>query len=402
MQVSFRNPYGFLPGQVFGLFPFDGALFVGYLLVLMAYVGLLLRHREHLLQLQLGVLALLALGTLEMAVWFFTYDSKNRSGVPTPCDVCGPVTADYVVASVLTVFKRALSRCLLLAVCLGYGVVKPVLEPQQVGRITGLGLAYAVFGVLDEVQKSTTYDASESVWVLALLVVDAVCFVWTYQSLTSICRALQAAAQAEKLKMYSQLQNVITACAAVYCVMAIVILLIRAGTLPLDWKSLFFLINFWDMLYLAVLLAMAYIWAPGEGSFRYAFYAQATGAAGGNLGGAGPDGPDGPETIDEAVEDDHHGAAAAAAAAATARPEAVGIEMTPQAHAPAPAKPAAAAKPGGLGAKPLGRPVVPTVHEDDEDEDEFGEDLEVSPAAREADTRGLGVKSVKRVDSRPL
>ena len=29
----------------------------------------------------------IALGTLEMAVWFFTYDAKNKSGSPTPNEI---------------------------------------------------------------------------------------------------------------------------------------------------------------------------------------------------------------------------------------------------------------------------------------------------------------------------
>ena len=404
LQVAFHNPYGYLPGQVYGLFPFDGALFVVYLLVLCGYCTLLLRHRQHLLQLQLGVLALLALGTLEMAVWFFTYDAKNKSGSPTPCDVCGPVTADYVVASVLTVFKRALSRCLLLAVALGYGVVKPVLERTQVARVAALGLAYCIFGVLDEVQKSTTYDSAESAWVLGLLVVDMVCFVWTYSSLTRICKDLLAAQQQEKLRMYLQLQNVISGCALVYCIMAVVILLIRSGAAPLDWKSLFFLVNFWDLLYLAVLLAVAWIWAPGESSFRYASYSQPPAAGGGGGNGLGGDAPD---TIDEAVEDDDN----EVLRGAPVRPETVGIEMTAPAPPAKAASAPAAAGAAAASAKPLGRPppVPKTVHED---EDEFGDDDDAAAAAApspaqarartEADTRGLSNARPAKVDTRPL
>ena len=342
------------------------------------------------LQLQWGVLALIAIGTVEMAVWFFMFDAKNRSGVPTPCNVCGPVTLDYVVASVLTVFKRALSRCLLLSVSLGFGVVRPTLERPETLRIAGLGLAYAVFGVLDEMQRATTYDTDESFWVLGLLAVDVVCFVWTYSSLTKIQKELEAAQQGEKLRMYSQLQNVITACAAVYCIMALVILLIRLGAVPLDWKSLFFLINFWDLLYLGVLLAVAYIWAPGESSFRYAWYSQPpSGAAGGAVGGNGLGG-EGPDSIDEAVEDDQ---ANDALRSAPVHPESVGIEMTaPSASLPAALKGAVGAK-----AKARSKRPVPIVEEDDEDD--FGDDQ----AASEADTRHLGTASKgAKIDTRAL
>jgi hypothetical protein len=36
------------------------------------------------------------------------YDSKNKSGVPTPCNVC-PTTTDYLVAVVMNVVKRCVA-----------------------------------------------------------------------------------------------------------------------------------------------------------------------------------------------------------------------------------------------------------------------------------------------------
>ena len=65
----------------------------------------LVRHRQYLLSLQWLILGVIILGTVEMATWFFTYESKNRSGIPTPCNVC-PTTNDYMTAVVLNVGKR--------------------------------------------------------------------------------------------------------------------------------------------------------------------------------------------------------------------------------------------------------------------------------------------------------
>ena len=143
---------------------------------------------------------------------------------------------------------------------------------------------------------------------------------------------------------------------------------------------------------------MAFIWAPGESSFRYAWYSQGTGGddVGGGVPGEGAVGRPDQDNVDEAVEDDGSGSGGVSAGA-------VGIEMTqtrqqqqqrqaaPQGAAAgakgAPAVSAAAgAAAGGRNARP-----VPIVEE--EDEDDF---------ADEGDTRRLGVASGARVDTRPL
>jgi hypothetical protein len=54
LQVSaaFVNPYGYLPGQVFGLLPFWGILFVLYLALALVYAVAALCARKHLILLQ--------------------------------------------------------------------------------------------------------------------------------------------------------------------------------------------------------------------------------------------------------------------------------------------------------------------------------------------------------------
>lgn len=78
--------------------------------------------------------------------------------------------------------------------------------------------------------------------------------------------------------------------------------LTRFGALPLHWSAYFLLFSFWDILYLAILIAVAAIWFPGEESFQYAWYSQSatseaeagmdveSGAAGGSHSGAGGNG----------------------------------------------------------------------------------------------------------------
>jgi hypothetical protein len=240
IDIAFKNPYGFVPGSLFGFFPLYGALFVAYLIFAIVYGGLLLRWRRFVLMLQFGVISLVLLSVVETAVWFFMYDAKNRSGSPTPCTICGPVTSDYVFASVLTVFKRGLSRVLLLAVAHGYSIVKPTLDRKVYLPMILLGVLYTIFGILKELSSVSSFgEVNDSNVVFLLLIVDAVLFVWIFYALEKIFIDLKVTLQNEKLRMYVQLQNVMKACAVVYVGVAIAIVLIKTGKLPLDWKSIF-------------------------------------------------------------------------------------------------------------------------------------------------------------------
>lgn len=274
LSVSFRNPYGFLPGQVYGYLPFYGTLFVGYCLLGLFFLVALVRHRKYLLSLQWLILGVIVLGTVEMASWFFMYESKNRSGIPTPCNVC-PTTSDYMTAVVLNVGKRAISRVLLLAVCLGFGVVYPSLDRRTALVIAAMGAAYFGCGVANDVSRETAYDASgPSAWELPILALDLLFSLGIYWGLAKTRRDLATAGQAAKLQMYTRLLRVLIGNVVAWFAVTLVLVAIRARAVPVPWQSLFFLVNFWDALYLLVLLAIAWIWLPGPEAFNYAWYSQ--------------------------------------------------------------------------------------------------------------------------------
>lgn len=274
IDVSFRNPYGYLPGQVYGYLPFYSSLLVGYSLLALFFLFCLVKHRQYILSLQWLILGVILMGTLEMAVWTGTYSSKNESGIPTPCNVC-PTTSDYMTAVVLNVAKRAISRVLLLAVTLGFGVVHPSLDKRTTFALMVMGAAYFGFGVLDDVSRETAYDATgPSAWELPILVLDLLFVLGIYGGLNKTRRDLSTSGQAAKLQMYTRLLGVLLANVAAWFAITLVLVAIRLKAIPVPWQSLFFLVNFWDALYLCVLLAVAWIWLPGPSAFNYAWYSQ--------------------------------------------------------------------------------------------------------------------------------
>lgn len=209
--------------------PFYGTLFVVYLVFALVYGGVMLRKRQYILLLQYAILGVVGFGVLETALYFFTYNAKNETvrapglreawqvqhhpsrwfyttdrlklllqlqGIPTPCRVCGPPTADYMAAVVVSVFKRAVSRCLLLAVALGFGVVHPSLSRRATITTVALGIAYLVASLIYDVSRETAYDsAAPTIWELPVLVLDMIFLMGIYGGLGKLRRELQAAGQ---------------------------------------------------------------------------------------------------------------------------------------------------------------------------------------------------------------
>jgi hypothetical protein len=305
LQASFRNPYGFLPGQYYGMLPWTGFLFVSYTLLALMYSLTMCVRRKDVIGLQVLVLLVILVGVLEMVVSFAMYDSKNKTGIPTPCNVC-PTTSDYLASIVLANFKRAFSRVLMLAVARGYGVVHSNLSLRLWAGLVALGVCYIVLGTLNEVERDLSYSLEPSSWEIPLILLDMGAFFITWQGLEDMRKELLATRQMTKLRMYVNLWRIILSQVAVYVIVAAIVIAVRQGYLPFPWKSLFFLVRFWDLLYLTVLLAVAWIWRPGPDTAQYAYYAQ-------------------PASEDEDAEEET--TAGPDASAAVARPESIGIEL---------------------------------------------------------------------------
>jgi len=294
LSASFLNPYGYLPGQVYGLMPFYGVLFVIYIVLALALLAIGLIKRKYLILLQYCIFGVITLGIVEAATYLFMYRSKNESGIPTPCADCGNPTSDYLAAVSMSVIKRAVSRAVLLAVAMGFGVVHPSLSRRHTLGIVGLSLAYFAFGLINDLKRSTTYDVGPSMWELPVMLIDLLFLLGIYGGLNKLRRDLALAGQAAKLRMYTQLYRVLLANVGAWFVVTLANILVRFRALPVAWTALFLFNTFWDLLYLAIIIAVAVIWVPGERAFQYTYYSQSAASEveadveeGGELDGTG-------------------------------------------------------------------------------------------------------------------
>ncbi len=78
--VTFKNPYGYLPGYDLGSLPFFWALSIAFTFVILVYLVLLIRFRRNLQPLQIAIVVVLFVSLIEAYVRAADYTYTNNTG----------------------------------------------------------------------------------------------------------------------------------------------------------------------------------------------------------------------------------------------------------------------------------------------------------------------------------
>jgi hypothetical protein len=283
--MSFRNPYGYLPGVMYGFLPFQTMLTASYIVLDLVFIALLMYHRDVAIPLQYGILVVLILGTIESSAWQYAYNEMNLTGEPSCC----PFPKALVAAVLLEMVRKTVSRILLLVVSLGLGMVRPELQRREVIAITVLALFYVSSGLSGRVQQSTItndeYEAEKQpppILALVELVCNLVFVVWIYAALGNIQKSLEKDHETAKLKMYERLSCILGCFIIAFLVMTLITVAIRLGFFTWPWEYLWVLMGlsfsddgcFWRLLNFAVLTTMCVLWRPSPTASEYALSMQ--------------------------------------------------------------------------------------------------------------------------------
>ena len=262
-HVSFSNPYGYIPALLMGNWPTAGALTVAYSLIILIYGAVSLRawHYGHLLQLHVLLWGLGLAGLMEAATRFGMLNQRNLSGAPPCC----PATSDMLASEVLGVGKRAAFRGVFLALALGYGVVRTSL-PRLTWIGSGVALViYATFSLLAQVYQLSVIDAARSLLLdFCQLAADICILAFIYVAFASTMQGLHEAGEEAKKSMYEQLLRVMRAFGMAWVALSLLVLLFSASPSTLPWRFIFLVDAFWEIMYVGLLLAVCWIWLPGE------------------------------------------------------------------------------------------------------------------------------------------
>lgn len=266
--TTWRNPYGFLPGELYPFLPFYAATTLAYVVLALGWAFLCARHWSQLLPLQLAIAAVLALGIAEGAIWHTGYRHFNAGGTRGVV----PVTAGVLTSTV----RKTVSRLLVLTVSLGYGVVRPSLG-SDAKRVGALGAVYFVCSAALDLVSNVSQISELSVplrllFILPVTLLDGLFYWWTFKALTRTLGQLSSRRQSAKLLLYRRFSHVLLGLIGVsagwvaYQMRAIV-----ADDLDGAWSSLWVFDCFWQLLYLVVLLAICLLWSPSKNNLQYAY-----------------------------------------------------------------------------------------------------------------------------------
>lgn len=277
--ITFHNPYGFIPAELYGMLPFEAARMIAYILFSCYFGWHYYLNRDSILPLHNAFLVVFVFALAEATLWFIAYEALNTSGQP----YCCPFPPTVVGALVLQVFRQTMSRTLLLVVCLGYGIVRPKLMTAEWMAISVVSMLYLVCAIVAQVsdillvRNAHGEDADPTVvmeYRIPEMIMDVLFLTWIYLAISSTIRILTEFQQTVKLKMYKQLVLIIGVFVALFAVMTVAIMLASIGILSWPWQWSWLQQVIWESLNFAVLAAVCVVCKPAENSRLLSYASQ--------------------------------------------------------------------------------------------------------------------------------
>jgi len=272
-HTVWMNPYGYLPGERWGDLPFFGIVSLCYLTLGLVWLVLCCCHCKDLLAIQMWTSVVLCLGMIETTTKYFDFLVWNEEGTRN--------LGAMVFGVVMGVSKRALSRVLVLLAALGYGVVKPNLGPtlrnvMLLGFIyLCLSMAYDLMNHLptsDKEMESAPFVDSLAIIVLLTSFVDVLFYIWIFQALTQTLVYLHVRKQIIKCTLYIRFRFVLIVLVLFSISWSIYSIIMASGNrMEKQWKDAWDVNAVWEVLYLAILVAVCFLWRPTVNNQRYAY-----------------------------------------------------------------------------------------------------------------------------------
>jgi len=273
--VTVKNAYGYLPGNEFHKLPFYGWLLLVYMGLALIWMVLSIRWWKELFNVQNCIAIVIFFGLLESFLWYIFFNDWNQTGV-RPKWI-------FIFAILFTVVKSTFSYMLVLVASLGWGVTRPFLDHQVILKLQVLCLLYIVLDFIRESVLSFrhSYSLSLTFVLLCLLPVsllNGAIFYWVFTALSSLMETLRERRQTEKLVLFQRLWKILIAALTLATCTLLFQIFNISRSITSRWKYQWLLTDgITHALFLFVLAAMMYLWAPHKYSQRFAYSHQLDG-----------------------------------------------------------------------------------------------------------------------------
>lgn len=265
------NPYGQLPAPQHGLLPFTFLLFACFLLLLVWWVYLSLKHSNDVMSVHVIILLVLIFFVLDLGARFIHLAAFNFVG--------RPLFILVLISIVLDCSTRTLTRILTLFVCMGLGVTKQNLDDTLITfKFVVFGVVYYLITFCDS--YLTVYPTTNPTIEVARFVltssIDAIAYFWIFVSLMDTMEVLAERKQEKKLEIFTRLRNLLI----VAVVLATLTLIGFSSVVIFDlsakiWKYQWLMNQgLWDLFYLLLMVAIMIMWLPSENTSAYASHIQ--------------------------------------------------------------------------------------------------------------------------------
>lgn len=268
-SVIVKNAYGFLPGNEYHKMPFYGFLSFVYTVLALVWMILSLRQWKEVLNIQYCIAMVIFFGLVESFLWLMFYNDWNHSG--------NRGKFLFTMAILSSVVKATFSYMLVLVASLGWGITRPYLDHRTILKIQVLSAAYIVLDFIREFALSFRHSHSFSMAfvVLCLLPVSLLnggIFYWIFTALSSLIDTLKERRQAQKLQLFERLWTLLVLAMSVASFALVFQIFDLSRSIAIRWKYQWFVADgLSHIIFLMVLMAMMYLWAPAQSAKNYAY-----------------------------------------------------------------------------------------------------------------------------------
>lgn len=276
-RYTWKSKHGYLPGNLFGEMHFFAILSVFYAVLLFWYGISMKCHENSIIPIQKWILVTIGMGLLE--TFFKAGDDWvwNEDGTR--------FWFAMYTGIILGVMKRGISRCLVVMVSLGWGVIRDTLG-DQMRKIVLLGVLYVGVSAAREVMRNFAITENQTlstdeedelidaVFILTFVeaAINVLFLMWILDALNGTMQYLENLNQNMKLKRYLRLRCIMLLSilfAIVWAVFGLVNMYMETSILEdhQEWA----VDAAWEINYLMVLIGVAVLWRPNPYAKDYAY-----------------------------------------------------------------------------------------------------------------------------------
>ena len=193
----------------------------------------------------------------------------------------------FILGIIIGVLKRGISRCLLVMVALGWGVVRDELGPIM-KKIHVLGVLYILVSLVRDIMTEVAYSEIQrmsqekeeelfdivSILGLVIVAVDLIFYFWIIDSLSATMEYLENMKQTSKLLRYLRLRCILMFSILFGVVWAVFGIVDTYDAGIVTQEARWVLDAAMEMNYLFVLIAVAILWRPQQNAKEYAYVMQ--------------------------------------------------------------------------------------------------------------------------------